>query len=560
MSALAAKLPEAMRFHAAGEIGKAQTLYTELLNEHPTHAEILFLLGTSHFQQQNFEAAREHLQRALKAEAKNPKHYYRLAEVELAAGQPLAAMEILIALLGKLPDDQTSYSTILTLIGKFPFQRQIIPPLRMAVKQQPNSIFLHALLAKMFLEVHSNAEAVPHFERVLKLSPQQNGEFMQCYGRALHRSGRYEQSHRVVEEALKHFPQEKMLWLQRANNYGAEGNQPEQLDSYVRGLKHNPGDAQMENSVALLQLQNSDFQEGFELYRARFRVEGQLYFPFPIPEWKGESVAGKKIVMWMEQGVGDIIMFASLLPWLLAQKPEKVLLLVQSEKLMPIFARAFPELELMPLFANQPESMWKEYDMHLPMGEMMRYGLPHYTPSAHPPFLKPETEKVRQFREKYKEQTGGKVLVGIAWHTVNPSTGYLRNIPLEQFMPLFTLPNVQCVSQQYTHPDALESFDKKLLDKYVLVDDSFSAFEDADALLAQIGAMDRVVTIQNATAHMAGSIGVETMLLLSRAADWRWGMDAVTNRWYNSVRVIRQQDTYRWDHTMRHVAKELETL
>lgn len=554
-----ARLPEAMKFHAAGELERAQGIYTDLLNEYPGHAEILFLLGTSYLQQRNFSQARLSLEKAIAREPKNPKLYYRLVDILVSENNFEEALEVLAKLFEQAPGEQQAYEKILAIATAHQLFHQAVRAMRPAAKKHGGELFVAALMAKLLLEIGENADSIGYFEKVLFRAPTQGPDFFQCYARALHRGGKGEKARRVVEEALKEYPASRDLYLQRANNYGAEGNFEQQLESYRRGFAANPGDAEMQNSLALMEFLTSDFREGFGNYRARFNLKDQAYFPFPVPEWQGENVAGKNIIIWAEQGVGDVIMFATFLPWLLAQEPAKVLLLCHPNKLIPLMARSFPAVTVEPLFAKHPEDKWTGYDCHVPMGELLRYGLDHYTPAEHEPFLKADREKSQALREQYQKADSTRpYLVGIAWHTVNPATGYLRNIPLKHWKQLFDVAGVQFVSLQYAHPNAMDSFDQEVLSKHILLDESFASYEDMDTLLAQIDAMDEVITIQNATAHMAGALGKKTTLLLSRASDWRWGREREDNRWYPNLRILRQPDTYRWERVMLRAREELE--
>lgn len=554
-----ARLPEAMKFHAAGQLEQAQGVYNDILSEHPGHPEILFLLGTSYLQQRNFQQARVSIEKAIAREPKNPKLYYRLVEVLVSESKFEEAINTLAKLFEYAPGEQAAYENILAIATSQQLFHHAVKAMRPAAKKHGAELFVAALMAKLLLETGENADSIGYFEKVLMRAPTQGPDFFQCYARALHRGGKGEKSRRVVEDALKQYPTSRDLYLQRANNFGAEGNFEEQYESYRRGFAANPQDAEMQNSLALMEFLNTDFREGFENYRARFKLKDQAYFPFPVPEWQGESVEGKKIIIWAEQGVGDVIMFASFLPWLLAQKPAKVLLLCHPSKLVPLMARSFPEVAVEPLFAKHPENKWEGYDCHVPMGELLRYGLGQYTPAEHGAFIKADAEKSKAFRERYqKDDPMRPYLVGIAWHTVNPATGYLRNIALKNWKPLFEVPGVRFVSLQYAHPNAMDSFDRDILSKHVLLDESFGSYEDMDTLLAQIDAMDEVITIQNATAHMAGALGKKTTLLLSRASDWRWGMEREDNRWYPHLQIFRQPDTYRWERVMLRAREALE--
>jgi ADP-heptose:LPS heptosyltransferase len=91
----------------------------------------------------------------------------------------------------------------------------------------------------------------------------------------------------------------------------------------------------------------------------------------------------------------------------------------------------------------------------------------------------------------------------------------------------------------------------------VLTPQELGTFEDTAALMAEL---DAVVTIDTAFSHLAGALGVPTLLLLPEAPDWRWWLQPETSPWYPSVRLFRQASAPRWDDAVGRVARALSLL
>ncbi len=158
----------------------------------------------------------------------------------------------------------------------------------------------------------------------------------------------------------------------------------------------------------------------------------------------------------------------------------------------------------------------------------------------------------------YEAIANGKRLIGISWHTENKDTFSQRNIPLNLWAPLFALPHLQFISLQYgAHHEALGIIEQHFPGK-VYVDPRVDAYADTDGLASQISAVDQVVSIQNATVHLAGALGKPTTLMLSAASDWRWGLDRTDSRWYRSVRIERQTKLLDWAPVIERVRVALE--
>ena len=102
-------------------------------------------------------------------------------------------------------------------------------------------------------------------------------------------------------------------------------------------------------------------------------------------------------------------------------------------------------------------------------------------------------------------------LIGLAWFTNNQTTGRSRSIDLALLAPLFGGPDLKWISLQYGDTDALE---RETAGTGMVVDRSVDQFVSIDRFAAQIAAMDLVITIDNSTAHLAGSLGIPTWVLL----------------------------------------------
>jgi hypothetical protein len=251
---------------------------------------------------------------------------------------------------------------------------------------------------------------------------------------------------------------------------------------------------------------------------------------YPQPFWNGGPLESGRLLLWHEQGVGDEIMFAGLIPELLRAGHRCV---VDCDlRLKPLFSRSFPEVEVVSGFEVNETG----FAAHLPLGSLPRLFRPQLSAftAATSPYLVPDLEKKGQFRTRY---FAGKRVIGLAWYTNNKDTGRSRSIELSLFAPLFALRDISWVSLQYGD---------QAVRAPVMVDRSVDQLSDLDGFAAQIAAMDLVITIDNSTAHLAGALGVPVWLLLPFAADWRWFRERGNSPWYPSMRIFRQQTLGDW--------------
>jgi hypothetical protein len=317
------------------------------------------------------------------------------------------------------------------------------------------------------------------------------------------------------------------------------------------------------------------------------------------PLWTGERLPSGRLLLWGEQGVGDEIMFAGLLPDVILTGSR--ITLDCDPRLQPLFARSFPEIEVissprrapdptpgpelvygqnsrlrtpsernevesknLPLAEPSAERVGERESRpayvsaeeagvvaHLPTGSLP--GLFRTTESAFAastsPYLKPHPDERDRFRSRYFD---GRHLVGLAWQTRNRKTGRKRSIELSALASLFELPGIRWVSLQYGGFDDLEQQAARA-GAPVLVDRAVDQFADIDLFAAQVSAMDCVLTVDNSTAHLAGALGIPVWLMLPFAADWRWQQKRPNSLWYPSMRLFRQPRPGDWQSPIESV-------
>ena len=367
---------------------------------------------------------------------------------------------------------------------------------------------------------------------------------------------------------------------------------------YEQALTCKPDYAFSQFALAQLRMMQSCFHEGRELYEARFAAREETdemdWRGLPTPRWRGESLAGKHLQLWVEQGFGDVIMYASFLPWILAQKPSRITLSM-FPKMMTLFARSFPEIAVESLqeIATQAlsptildtfpqllkmteqaglqidlEPMRRDYERALargkpdfaaPMGDLMVYGLPYFVPAQRQSeYLAADPQRVTETKSRLKSLGAGR-LVGISWHTINTKSGSVRNVPLTEWVPILSTPGCHFISLQH-HVSSLE------IERFcaengcdIVADPKFDVIQDTEGLAALTACMDEVITIDNSNVHLAGALGVPTTLLLPKGCDFRWPMlegDKDT-LWYSSVKVERQEKPMDWQPVIERVATQL---
>ena len=314
-------------------------------------------------------------------------------------------------------------------------------------------------------------------------------------------------------------------------------------------------------NYALYQLLQGDFENGWKNYEWRWETEARER-DFAHPEWDGSPLAGKRILVFAEQGVGDEIMFAQCLPEIIDQAAE--CLVECNPRLVPLFARSFPKAKVL---ARPIDTMLDESGC-LPGIDLQAAldSLPRYLRANLDAFPQPESylHPNAQLREKWQSrfaELGAGLKVGISWRGGNKkATRRVRSSTLDRWADLFAVEGVHFINLQYGDcrqeiEDAHESLGVRIHDW-----EDADPLKDMDNFAAQISALDLVISIDNSTVHMAGSLGIPTWVLLPTPPDWRWMLDREDTPWYPSLRLLRQPQPGEWAPVFRRAANELKGL
>jgi len=329
--------------------------------------------------------------------------------------------------------------------------------------------------------------------------------------------------------------------------------------AFRRALALRDDDAGVRTNLGQCLLMQDRFREGWEELEVRWRSPS---FPsaerrFPQPAWTGGGWAGRRVLVWGEQGIGDEIMFASLIPEVIAAGATVVV--ECARRLVPLFRRSFPGAAVVAR-ADPPDPALFDPAIthHVAAGSLPRWLRPDRASFAgQRPFLVPDPALRAELRARYARAAGGRTIVGIAWRSGNRDLGRRRTVPLDAWAPVLSVPGCLFVSLQAGEVAAELTRLRDATGRAVLHDAAVDPLADLDAFAAQVAACDAVVSIANTTVHMAGALGVPTVTLQPAVPDWRWGMAGERGLWYPCVQVVRQERAGDWTGAMQRVAARL---
>lgn len=408
----------------------------------------------------------------------------------------------------------------------------------------PDDAETHANRGLTLRELKRFNEAFAAYDRALALKPDYV-EAIVARGNAFYEMRSYDEALNEYRRAIAVKPNASALI-----NCGVMLrylNKPQEaLESFDRALALEPEAAEAHWNKALLCLSLGDFAQGWPAYEWRWRGATELTpRGFAQPQWQGEELAGKTILLHAEQGYGDSIQFLRYLPLVKAKGATVILELPDTLKLL--LGEHAAGVTVTNIGMVPPP-----FDVHCPLMSLpLAFGTMLDTIPPNVPYLYAPAERVERLRPRLVGATRPRV--GLVW-SGKPShkNDHNRSIPLADLAPLLAVPGVSFVSLQREYRDA----DIPALDRFGMLrlDDALTDFADTAAIIAQL---DLVIAVDTAVAHLAGALGKPMWILLSHIQDWRWLLAREDSPWYPSARLFRQPRIGDWDSVIALLAAAL---
>jgi Tfp pilus assembly protein PilF len=374
--------------------------------------------------------------------------------------------------------------------------------------------------------------------------------------------------------AIKVVPQ---VLINLGGVYGEVKDLDKAKECFEKALEVAPEYSPAHVDLAYTHCLKGDWAKGFAEYEWRFDYHPQLSHYrrnyLQDREWEGQSLEGKKILIYCEQGMGDAIQFVRFVP-LLKQQGAYVMLHC-TERLHDLLERCEGVDQIVHRdIVNDKGPDFPEYDYQCAI-----MSLPHLLempPISGQPYIKPATTK---FWDHMEKEHGDTFNIGISWagSAAHPNDER-RSIPLKHFKLLESVEGVQLFSLQVdarkrkygwqTYAEGSEQLsnfqegNSKVVDYTEDCDDMqivdltqmIQSYEDTATILA---GLDLVICCDTSVLHLAGAMGVPCWGLLPFNPDWRWQIDGETTVWYDSVRLFRQVERNNWPEVFARVREEL---
>ncbi|MCE1180851.1 MAG: tetratricopeptide repeat protein [Rhodocyclales bacterium] len=576
---------QALALHQQGRFGEAEGLYCQLLAADPGHADGLHLLGLIHQGRGAHQEAEGLIAEAIR---RNPQ-----------AGIFHSNYGTVLKSLGRLPEALASYDEALKRnandvdalmnrglalleLGRL---EESLQSTGQALALRPSYVEAYNTQGNALFELQRYDEALASYDQAIALK----SDYAEAYsnrGNALTELKQFESALVSYAQAIALKPDYAEAYYNRANaclggeqfdsalagydqaielkpdyaeayyNRGVALNELKQFDSalasYDQAIALKPDYASAYWNKSLVCLLTGNFSLGWSLYEWRWNweefVANNARPDLVSPRWLGvEALAGKKILLHSEQGLGDTLQFVRYVDQVLALGAD-VLLEVPK-----------PLLELFKPFSGRVRLLAKgealpAHDIHCPLLSLpLAFKTRLDTIPKANAYLPSDPEKRDSWATRLGEKTGPRI--GLAW-SGNPhhKNDHNRSLLLSELLP--GLPSgCEYISLQKEVREA----DKVALGASGIryFGDELKDFADTAALC---DLMDVVISVDTSVAHLAGALGKPTWILLPYVPDWRWLLDREDSPWYPTARLYRQPAIGDWASVLARVHDDLLRL
>lgn len=420
-----------------------------------------------------------------------------------------------------------------------------------AIRLSPGMVAAHNNMGHLLKNLKRYPEAIAVFRKLLELAP---GLAQGHYNLAstYHLTKQYLEAINHFAQAIKLKPDYSDAWNNMALVCKALGDLGRAMTCLDQALQINPQFSVARWNRSFVNFLMGNWDQGWRDFEARFDVpHWRSIYPHRIngTRWDGSPIPGGALLVHDEQGLGDTLQFARLLPW--AKQFCKRLILETRPEIAPLLDSTLGIDELIIRSSEGPPAV--SFDRYIPL---MSLG---FMAQAHPdrlplriPYIKAPLDKVTHWGRRIQSKG---IHVGLVW-AGRPEHGNdeNRSCTLDLFAPLFNLPGFEFIGLQ-KGPAAAQirrAIGCKRLSNW---GDDLDSFGDTAGIIHHL---DLVLTVDTSVAHLAGAMGRPVWVLLPFIPDWRWGMKGTQTGWYPTMRLFRQEKPGDWETVIRQIKADLE--
>lgn len=513
---------QALQHLQTGNAPKAEAILSKVIQSYPRYFPALHILGLIKASLGKHAEAANLFKKALRLNSADPSLHYNLAKALQESGNDSEAL----------------------------LHHKI------AVKGSPLNAEAWLNYGKSLSNLGFDLDALGAYNKSLEINPNYV-DALSNQGAAFKALKRYEEALAAYDKALYLNPNFAEAWLNKGVALKELQFYDQAVAAYDKALYLNPNFAEASFNKGILKLYQLDFSDGWPGHELRWIMKSCNERPLETikPRWDGQRKKGR-LLIWGEQGIGDQILFSSILSDL-KNYPQKIIVTID-KRLISIFSRSFPEFSFIDKGSYISEDA---YDEHLPiasLGLFFRKTVSDFQLVKHP-YLYGEAKPSNKLylRPSNLEK---KLMVGLSWSSQNPILGNDKSVSLRELVEGLNLDNTQYINLQYGKTAQEISDLNEEHRNAIFTPPNIDTFNDIEGLINLIETCDLIVTVCNTTAHLAGAIGKEVLLLtpFSVGKFWYWQDIKGISLFYPSVKTFKQINQGDWTAPINEIKTYIE--
>ena len=516
---------------------------------HPDDVNALHFLGLVFFESGDYDSAISLIKKALRLCPGYADAYNNLGIIYQHTDHLNDAEACYLKALSMNPNLCSAHINLGKIFQKKRNVEEAIQCYEKALKCDPDNAEVHYNLGLLLDETGDVDEAIRCYRQAVQLEP---GYFLAYHslGNALHNKGLLEDAIVCHKKAIELSPEVPEFHYNLAVAFQEKCLLSESADSYRKAIQLNPEFAEAHLNISLIQLLSGNFEDGWKGYEWRWKVKSFKRPDFPKPLWDGADIAGRTILIYAEQGLGDTIQFIRYI-LLVAQRGAKVIVECQKE-----LASLLRSVEGVTLVIPRGEPL-PEFDLQCPLLSLpMLFNTTLETIPANIPYIAADPRLVQKWKAKVSCDDS-RLKIGLVW-AGKPTYQRVRyrSYTLASFAPLAHLENATffslqkgSASEQAKHPPE----GLRLIDYTREIND----FADTAALVANL---DLIIAVETSVAHLAGAMGKPVWALIPFIPDWRWLLNRSDSPWYPTMKLFRQRSYGEKESVIHQILEELASL
>jgi len=394
-------------------------------------------------------------------------------------------------------------------------------------------------------------EAQFYFLKAIELAPTMARSYLNLANIFIEQ-GKLQEAANTLMKCLEVKPDSQRVKNQLAWTHELLGDYDSALSILNNNIKSAPDHPKTRYNRGLLLLKMGNYREGWQDYEWRYALKQRRYpiTPNPdTPEWNGEEIKDKILLIVEEQGFGDAIQMVRYIPKL---KSMGATVIVRCRPRLIKLFKTIDDVDEVRNCLYPIDKLRARCDYHIPIMSLPRVLETELdTIPTNIPYLFPNQEKVQRWTKRIDKN---KFNIGLVWSgNEKQKNNSRRSCNLQDYLPIAALPNVQLYSLQ-------KGPSRAQLDSAIEIDiidfsEEMKDFQDTASLMK---CLDLVISIDTAVAHLAGAIGHPVWTLLDTNHCWRYSIDRSYSPWYPHMRLFRQSSPGDWQSVIESVIQAVE--